>query len=357
MPDSSNFLVYEPLYEQMRKKLIELIESEHLNYLPNEKELMTRYHVSRNTLRRAILELTKEGILQPVQGIGTLVHPASGVVSGSSVLLLCDQRIYGYQQEVFNKLLYLMGQSNLRANVLMLDKENVNRTLVESYIKQCDAIILDLHCSFSPVLRDLAAKSGKKRICLRWNATRFNLSSVETDITEGAYQLMKHLLAFGHRNIVYLGNSGDDPQRQPGIERALTEFGMSPSDLAYYDIPWTDRKENDRGMGYCLTSRILAERRNFTAIFANNDLLALGAEERLLEAGLKIPEDVSITGFDNLSDSQYFPVPLTTCSGNTDDMIHEAIAYLFSTRRPDDLFYKKHTAEIVIRQSTGPVKK
>ena len=71
-------LEYEPLYEKLRKKLLEQIEAEHLTSLPNEKELMTRYHVSRNTLRRAILELTKAKILRPVQGIGIAARHKSG---------------------------------------------------------------------------------------------------------------------------------------------------------------------------------------------------------------------------------------------------------------------------------------
>ena len=55
------------LYEIVRRKLLDLVETEHLSILPSENELMERFDVSRNTLRRAVSELTKEGILQPMR--------------------------------------------------------------------------------------------------------------------------------------------------------------------------------------------------------------------------------------------------------------------------------------------------
>ena len=352
MPDDC--LEYEPLYEKLRKKLLEQIETEHLTSLPNEKELMTRYHVSRNTLRRAILELTKAKILCPVQGIGTLVKPVSDLKADSLILLIYDVSMPVYQQEIFHELLFRLGQSRLRTSVLMIDKENVDAAILKSHLKECDAVIIDMACSFSPVIREQVARCGKKRICLRWDATRFQFPSVETDLTEGVYLLTKHLLALGHRKFLLLINA-DDMRRMSGFLRALEEAGLDSS--AYRIIP-RDRKKVDRTRRFDMEQarKMLAVRTNETAILCNNDCLALCVEELLLADGVRIPEDVSVVGFDNIADSADFPVPLTTCSGKMEELIREAIAYLFSNRKPNEMFYKKIMPELVIRQSTGPVK-
>lgn len=344
----------QPLYEVMRQNLIELIETEHINYLPNEKELMTRYNVSRNTLRRAILELTKEGILQPMQGIGTLVHPVSGLKEDSRILLVFDVAMPLYQQEIFLELLFRLGKSRLRTSVLMLDKENVNAQALDSQLKECDAVIVDMLCSFSPMIREHIAQCGKKRICLRWNASRFNLSSVETDIAEGIYQLMKLLLELGHRKFMFLG-SVEDLNRRPGFLRALAEYGLDFSCVRVIPVRW-EINVRERDFGMECAKRMLELRTDETAVIANNDCIALCVEEVAIASGLRIPEDISVVGFDNIADSAYFPVPLTTCSGNMEEIIHEAIAYLFSSRKPNELFYKTITPKLVIRESTGPAK-
>ncbi len=341
------------LYEIVRRKLLDLVETEHLSILPSENELMERFDVSRNTLRRAVSELTKEGILQPMRGIGTLVHPISGLKEDSRILLIYDVSMPVYQQEMFRKLLYCLGKSRLRTNVLMLDKENVDVPILESYLRECDAVIVDMLCSFSPVIREHVAKCGKKRICLRWDATGFNLSSAETDIEKGCFLLMRHLLSLGHRRVIYLGC--DDPVRHSGFVRALKEQGLSGTALREILLD-VDHSVCERENGMRLARKLLAELDGETAVIANNDAIALCAEELLLSSGFRIPEDISVAGFDGISESASFPVPLTTCSGNLDALIQEAIAYLFSSRKPNELFYRKIEPELILRRSTGPAK-
>lgn len=330
MPDDC--LEYEPLYEKLRKKLLEQIETEHLTSLPNEKELMTRYHVSRNTLRRAILELTKAKILCPVQGIGTLVKPVSDLKADSLILLIYDVSMPVYQQEIFHELLFRLGQSRLRTSVLMIDKENVDVAILKSHLKECDAVIIDMACSFSPVIREQVARCGKKRICLRWDATRFQFPSVETDLTEGVYLLTKHLLELGHRKFLLMMNS-DDSLRMPGLLRALSEYGLDLSAVHILHRNWLNPfRERTGDMPYA--RQMLMERNDETAIICHNDSVALCVEELLLANGVRIPEDVSVVGFDNIADSADFPVPLTTCSGKMEELIRERSLICFPIANP-----------------------
>lgn len=253
-----------------------------------------------------------------------------------------------------NREMIPVSTSRLRTSVLMIDKENVDVAILKSHLKECDAVIIDMTCSFSPVIREQVARCGKKRICLRWDATRFQFPSVETDLTEGVYLLTKHLLELGHRKFLLMMNS-DDSLRMPGLLRALSEYGLDLSAVHILHRNWLNPfRERTGDMPYA--RQMLMERNDETAIICHNDSVALCVEELLLANGVRIPEDVSVVGFDNIADSADFPVPLTTCSGKMEELIREAIAYLFSNRKPNEMFYKKIMPELVIRQSTGPVK-
>ena len=155
-------LVREPLYEKLKKRLLVTIETENLHMLPNERELMARFGVSRNTLRRAIFELTKENILRPVQGIGTIVYPVPEIVENSRILIVCDREMSVFQQEVFNLLLFHLNNSRLNTIVLMLDKENVDVDRFDTLLKTCDGVVIDQLCSYSPVILERIRKTGKK---------------------------------------------------------------------------------------------------------------------------------------------------------------------------------------------------
>lgn len=334
----------EPLWEKLKKQLLVDIETEDRQMLPNEKELMTRYGVSRNTLRRAVAELTSENILLPIQGIGTVIHPIPEIRADSRILVVCDRTMVEYQQEIFNKLLFLLNNSMLITTVLMLDKENVDAERFNALLKRSDAVIIDQLCSFSQVILDDSLRSGKKIICLRWKPCSRQISFVTEDVTSGFYLLAGHLLDLGHRDIAVLSR---DPLRLRGIRRAMAERGLEFDETMSIEAGFGYRED-----GYRLCRELLRSGRRFTAIMGNSDVTALGIEEALLAAGKNIPGDIAVTGFDGLHSSANFPVPLTTCSSSQDDMIHEAIGYLFSSGHSRDLLKKTVESQLIIRDST-----
>lgn len=340
-------LVREPLYEKLKKRLVEMIETENLSMLPNEKELMSRFGVSRNTLRRSIQELTNDNILQPVQGIGTIVYPIPEIVENSRILVACDRSMMVFQQEVFFRLLFLLNQSHLNTVVLMLDKEHVDVERFDTMLKSCDGVVIDCFCSYSPVIVERIQKTGKKMVCLRWKPYFADVPFVAENISEGFYQLTRHLMELGHTRIAYIGNV-EDPRRFPGILRALSERGLALDPHLIFHI-----KDGYRQEGFDQTEKLLKTGREFTAVIAHNDSCALGIEERLLIAGKRIPEDVSVTGFDNLSEGATYPVPLTSCGGDPDQIIHEAIAYLFSSRKSGAFLQQLVEPTLIVRKSTA----
>ncbi|WP_198586784.1 LacI family DNA-binding transcriptional regulator [Glycomyces xiaoerkulensis] len=121
---------------------------------------------------------------------------------------------------------------------------------------------------------------------------------VECDYTGGAFAATSHLLSAGHKRILFLGN-------RPGYTTAEARIAGYRDALAAHGVPHDPDLEVEgtfeRYEGYrMMKERLASEERNFTALFACNDQIAAGARRALLEHGLRIPEDVSMVGFDDL---------------------------------------------------------
>lgn len=338
--------VREPLYSRLKTQLLDYIEQENLQILPTEKELMIRYGVSRNTLRRAVRELTEEKVLQPIQGLGTLVYPIPEITGNSRILVLCDYHFQPFQNETFNRLLFMLNNSRLNSMVMMIDHDNFDIARFEEALKGCDGIIIDWFSSYIDALLEASVRSGKKIVCLRWRPNN-GLPYVTEDISMGFYQIARHLLELGHTRIAFIGNTADE-YRMAGLRRAFSERNLSlDPKLTVHFI------RGSRETGFHSVDELFRRGNPFTAVIGQSDIIALGIQERLLIAGKRIPEDISVTGFDNLSDSESYPVPLTTCGGDSEEMIREAIAYLFSTRNSGMKLRKVIEPRLFLRASTS----
>jgi LacI family transcriptional regulator len=137
---------------------------------------------------------------------------------------------------------------------------------------------------------------------------------VRTDNVQGGYIATKYLIEKGHRNIIFL-----TPHLRPnkinsasydrflGYKKALGEINIkAPEDNVYHG------KRISLESGYEVMSTLLKARRDFTAVFCFNDIIAFGAIKAIHEWGLKIPSDIGVIGFDNMLFSQVCLVPLTT---------------------------------------------
>jgi len=125
----------------------------------------------------------------------------------------------------------------------------------------------------------------------------------------GAFLATEHLINKGHRRILYLGGPPHFSLAQDrlfGYEKALTTYGIKTDQSLIKAV--TPKLEE----GYRAVKEILSTRFNFTAIFAFNDYLALGAMKAIFERGLKIPDDIALVGYDDIEFASLSIVPLTT---------------------------------------------
>ncbi len=129
----------------------------------------------------------------------------------------------------------------------------------------------------------------------------------------GGYKATRHLLEKGHRNILFCGpqiqKQGVLRERYEGYCEALGEYGLAPDPANIYGQEIGIEQSTALG-------RELARRNDYTAIFATADILAAGIISGLFEAGRKVPEDVSIVGFDDLNIARLTSPPLTSIHQN-----------------------------------------
>ncbi len=126
----------------------------------------------------------------------------------------------------------------------------------------------------------------------------------QIDNERGAYRATRHLIEAGHRRIAHVrGLRRAGREREAGYRRALAEAGLAPGPVVAGDF-------SEEG-GYRAARELLAAG-GFTAVFVANDRMALGVYRAAFEGGLRIPDDLSVVGFDNLPFAAYLNPPLTT---------------------------------------------
>jgi len=197
----------------------------------------------------------------------------------------------------------------------------------------------------------LVSVSGHKR--------HSGVINIELDHEQAAHQALGHLKSLGHKRIAFIKGqafSSDTHQRWQAIEDVAGTLGIEidPGLVVQLEGP-----EPGPGPGYAVTRELLKAKASFTAIFAFNDITAIGAIMALREEGLRVPRDVSVLGFDDVLIAATNNPPLTTIHQPLRAMGQAAATTLLALIR--DEIPQPHPEAItvyprlVVRKSTGHV--
>lgn len=188
-----------------------------------------------------------------------------------------------------------------------------------------------------------------------------NANTVSLDRAAGMEAVMRHLFEFGHRRFGLLGVSmgpGSRIDRLVGIRSALQAHGLD-FDTATLSLDHLHERRNDFTYGRALAASFVAHPARPTAFLGLNDEIAIGALRGFQEAGLKVPRDVSVTGF-NHQDICLMTLPtLTTVDQSIDTTIATAAEFVLGElgkpvrTRP---FIKTIAPQLVVGESTGPAR-
>lgn len=188
-----------------------------------------------------------------------------------------------------------------------------------------------------------------------------NAHTVSLDRASAMDAMVNHLLDLGHRTFGLLGIAKAPSSRfdrMAGIHAALKARGLD-FDACTVSLDHLHERNNDFDYGRNLAGSFLQLAHRPTALLALNDEIAIGALRGLQEAGVKVPRDISVTGFNNQPVAGMTMPTLTTVTQNIDDTIATAAEMLLSQldmppkAKP---MVKLITGELVVRESTGPAR-
>jgi LacI family transcriptional regulator len=177
-----------------------------------------------------------------------------------------------------------------------------------------------------------------------------SVPTILVDQAHGTRLVVGHLLELGHRQICSISGPltwYDALTRHETSQETIRSAGFEPGMSVESD--WSSAG------GYHAMQHLLQQGRNFTAVFVANDQMALGALRGLHEHGLRVPEDVSMVGFDDIPESAYFEPPLTTVRQNFALLGQQGIEYLIERINDPEAPPEQHliSPDLVLRASAS----
>jgi LacI family transcriptional regulator len=154
-----------------------------------------------------------------------------------------------------------------------------------------------------------------------------NVTVVTTDNFTGSKEAVNHLLKQGRRNIGHISgplNWWEARERKRGWETALAEGGIEVTDRMWTQGNWSPKS------GRSAFLELIEKFPEMDSIFVGNDQMALSVLQSSLKLGKRVPQDLSVIGFDGIADSEFYSPSLSTVSQNQDELGRIAVAELVS---------------------------
>lgn len=193
--------------------------------------------------------------------------------------------------------------------------------------------------------------------CIPEGMSRNHYSSFTVDDESEGYKLTNYLIKMGHEKIAILAGEMENISvgqlRLSGYKRALKEQGI-PVDEELICPMRDDIEYYSMLNGYEVTRELLQRRKDVTAIFAISDVLAVGACRAIIDIGLRVPQDISVAGYDGIELGQYYNPSLTTVKQPVNEMAKASIDLLFdiiSGKQKNQ--HRVFNGELILRESTA----
>lgn len=252
--------------------------------------------------------------------------------------------------QILGGLLEVVKQHKLHLLIESVEPEHQDRVFLElARAKHIDGMIL-----LTPRIDDTALRRLEEidaYTVVMGKLADSNLYSVDVDNQLAARKATQYLIDIGHTQIACIANApstfSSAYERVHGYKAALIASGIPPEDemIRYADF--------DPQSGFACMQSLLASGKEFTAVFVASDNVAMGAKSALREAGLRIPDDISIMGFDDIPWAKYSDPPLTTVRLPARKLASEACLLLMGLMKgaePEERNLVLDT-ELVVRKS------
>ena len=315
-----------PKYHQLKEHLKKQIRSGEITpgeQLPSETELVGKFRLSRHTVRKAFAELEHEGWIFREQGRGTFCsfREKDNTKSIAVITTYISNYIFPYIMRGIERTLSSAGYILILANTWNDIRKETQ--CFENILNQDIAglIIEPTKSAKSKHNREYFSELEKRRIpYLFLHATYPDIDSayVVMDDEAGGFMATQHVLQMGHQLVAGIFKEDDlqGVRRQEGFRRALREFGCPVSE----ELIGNYSTERLFSFPYQFTRYLLQQEHPPTAIVCYNDEIAQKTMEAIRDAGLAVPRDVSVIGYDNSHLAQACLPKLTSINHPKEEM-------------------------------------
>lgn len=325
--------------------------------LENERDLAERFGISRGTLRQAMELLERDRLVVRQQGRGTFIaNPAYAQATDSDTALV-GAIVYD-KEGYFGPLLQSASSSSSERGYILATGSNLSdadeQRHVEAFLKGGIRGVLlaprpEPECPAIARLR----QAGVPVVLIDSYPLGCDEDFVSVDNRLGATMLVEHLVSLGHRRLLYFGHDNPcdlpcQPERVGGYREACAAAGIEP--VIRYDASGRGPGSDDR------LRAILTASDRPTAVVAFNDQWAVRVIAAARDVGLRVPEDLSVVGFDDTTLAQNYDVPLTTINPACEEVGVSAVDLLIDKierprKRPSIKTLVR--PELVVRASTS----
>lgn len=332
-------------------------------------DVAARAGVSHQTVSRVVnghpnvAPQTRERVLQAIAELGYRPNTAArALVTGSTRTLgLVTSHInqYGPGQTLLGleKAARAAGYS-LSVAVLDEDTEEAVREAVDRFVAQSVDAVVALS-TYSQAVEALGRFVSPVPLIAVQVGRDPGHPTVWVDQEVGAALATRHLLQLGHRTVQHVTGPSDSLEargRTIGWRRELLAAGAPVPEVLFGNW-WPP---SGHAAGQELAARVLAGGRageEVTAVFVANDQMALGLLSALREAGLSVPGDISVVGFDDVPEAAYYAPPLTTVRQDFAELGRRGVELVLARLRHERLRPEPVLPQLVVRASTGPVRR
>jgi DNA-binding LacI/PurR family transcriptional regulator len=213
--------------------------------------------------------------------------------------------------------------------------------------------------SFSPDQARILQEQTRPIVVINNQAAGIYHYSIYHDDVEGSRQITRHLISLGHRRIAYLGNAlagRTTVDRLAGFAQEMEAACLPILPEYVHQVPGSGPADSQAAIGH-----FMALAKPPTAIMCYNDMLAIGLLHYLQQAGLRVPQDCSVTGFDNIVFSAYTHPPLTTFDQPKRFIGAEAASLMLALLQaapadpaPNEPKIRLLQGQLLVRESTAP---
>lgn len=299
---------------------------------------------------------TKEAVLKAIATLDYRPNMAARSLAASRSFLICllGMRLDAY---IFSSMhsagIRACRERGLHLMVEELDSiDNESLLYLENSLRQmrCEGVIIT-QVSDRPEILDLLERLKIRYVRIGAVDKPKRSDSVTSDVAQGQQLLARHFWNLGHRRIAI---ASPHEQQRSHIYRELIELGCDPADILSLPVNW---QKPPIEAGIELAATVLSQQKLPTAVHAFNDEIAAGFINYAWAHGLRVPQDISVAGFDDAEISRAMWPPITTVHQPFDEMVRAAVNLLAEPAEDGKPRNIIHPVELVVRASTAEPKK